>query len=89
VQDVEYMKKQTCKNCPHRIKRKKWKHYIHGWCNLTRRFCPENYKEYICLFRVQELKCESCVYLNDLMDECEAYVDNPLTCNQFEKRELK
>ncbi|KKK98019.1 hypothetical protein LCGC14_2646970, partial [marine sediment metagenome] len=32
-------------------------------------------------------KCMKCEFYNDLMEECEAYVEDPLNCNEFIKRE--
>ena len=41
------------------------------------------------LMKVREeiRKCSKCDFYNDLMEECEAYVEDSLNCNEFIKRE--
>ena len=34
-------------------------------------------------------KCRKCVFYNDLMEECEAYVEDPLNCIEHKTRESK
>lgn len=43
------------------------------------------------LMKVREeiRKCGKCEFYNDLMEECEAYVEDPLNCKEFEHRETE
>lgn len=43
------------------------------------------------LMKVREeiKKCGKCTFYNDLMEECEAYVEDPLNCNEFKNRETE
>lgn len=41
------------------------------------------------LMKVREeiRKCNKCKFYNDLLEECEAYIEDPINCNEFKKRE--